>query len=415
VTFCFVKSKLNGNVIDIQGASISAGASLDAYPEKPSTNNQLWEFAPDPAGSGYLFIKSQLNGNVIDIYGASTSAGALLDAYPQKPTGTDNQLWELFPDPAGSGYYFIKSKLNGNVIDIYGASTSAGALLDAYPQKPSTNNQLWQFVPDPAGSGYYFIQSQLNGNVIDIQGASTSAGALLDAYPQKPTGTNNQLWQFVPDPAGSGYYFIQSQLNGNVIDIYGASTSAGALLDAYPLKTTGTDNQLWQAVGGIFPVVRALTFNEQYQQESEWCWAATTVSITLYYDPASTWTQCSLVNQAFGLTTCCQDGSSTACNQPWYPDQALTITGHLASTSGGKPSFDVIVSQIDADHPVPIAIYWNGGGGHNPAVSGYDGSTSAAPVIDIQDPIYGPSTQDFNSFPGSYNGGATWGESYFTK
>jgi hypothetical protein len=261
---------------------------------------------------------------------------------------------------------------------------------------------------------FCFVKSKLNGNVIDIRGGSTGAGALLDAYPQKPS-TNNQLWQFVPDPAGSGYYFIQSQLDGNVIDIQGASTTAGALLDAYPQKTTGTDNQLWEAVGGMFPVVRDLAFSEQYQLESEWCWAATTVSITTYYDAASTWTQCLLVNQAFNQTTCCQDGSSTACNQPGYPDQALTITGHLASTSSGKPSFDAIVSQIDAGHPVSIAIYWNGGGGHNPAVSGYDGSTSAAPMIDIQDPIYGPSTQDFNSFPGSYNGGATWGESYFTQ
>ena len=33
-------------------------------------------------------------------------------------------------------------------------------------------------------SNYYFIKSKLNGNVIDIQGGSTTSGALLDAYPQ---------------------------------------------------------------------------------------------------------------------------------------------------------------------------------------------------------------------------------------
>jgi hypothetical protein len=155
-------------------------------------------------------------------------------------------------------YYFIKSKLNGNVIDILGGSTRSGAGLDAYPQKSTgTDNQLWEFVSDPAGSGYYFIKSKLDGNVIDIEGGSTKAGALLDAYPQKTTGTDNQLWEFVSDPAGSGYYFIVSKLNGNVIDIQGASTTAGALLDAYPLKAeaTGYDNQLWTVVGGAFPSV----------------------------------------------------------------------------------------------------------------------------------------------------------------
>ncbi len=151
-------------------------------------------------------------------------------------------------------YYFIKSKLDGNVIDISGGSTKSGANLDAYPQKTTgTNNQMWEFVPDPAGSGYFFIKSQLNGNVIDISGGSTAAGALLDAYPQKSSGTENQLWQFFEDPAGSGYFFIMSKMNGNVIDIQGGSTKSGALLDSYPLKTSGTDNQLWMVVGGSFP------------------------------------------------------------------------------------------------------------------------------------------------------------------
>jgi hypothetical protein len=54
--------------------------------------------------------------------------------------------------------------------------------------------------PDPTGSGFYFIQSLLNGtngNVIDIQGASTADGAPLDAWPMKPTGNDNQLWQVI--------------------------------------------------------------------------------------------------------------------------------------------------------------------------------------------------------------------------
>src|SRR5580658_657478 len=75
-------------------------------------------------------------------------------------------------------------------------------------------------------STYFFIKSKLDGNVIDIQnikGDDTTSGALLDAYPQKTTGTDNQLWEFVPDPAGSGYYFIKSKLDGNVIDIQRAS------------------------------------------------------------------------------------------------------------------------------------------------------------------------------------------------
>jgi hypothetical protein len=155
----------------------------------------------------------------------------------------------------GVPYYFIKSKLNGNVIDIAGASTTAGAGLDAYTQKTSGNdNQLWNFVPDPGGSGCYYIVSKLNGNVIDIEGDSTKPGALLDAYPKK-SGAGNQLWYFVSDPAGSGDCFVVNQQSGNVIDIQNASTAAGALLDAYSVKFTGYTNQLWTVVNGNFPSV----------------------------------------------------------------------------------------------------------------------------------------------------------------
>jgi hypothetical protein len=153
-----------------------------------------------------------------------------------------------------STFCAIKSKLNGDVIDIRGASKQAGALLDNWPAKSTGNdNQLWEFVPDPSGSGYFFIQSKLNGNVIDILGADMNADTLLDAFPRKTTGQDNQLWGFFPDPASSGYFFIKSALNGDVIDVRGANKTDGALLDAYPQKSTGTENQLWMPVGGTFP------------------------------------------------------------------------------------------------------------------------------------------------------------------
>jgi diketogulonate reductase-like aldo/keto reductase len=113
--------------------------------------------------------------------------------------------------------------------------------------------------------------------------------------------------------------------------------------------------------------------------------------------------------------TCCIDGSSNQCNQPGYPDTALTTTGHLLSTAMNKPTLQTVMNELENGCPISINIQWTGGGGHNPVTDGYDNRNTATPTIDIQDPWYGPSTQDFNSFPGSYNGGASWYESYFTK
>ncbi len=158
-----------------------------------------------------------------------------------------------------------------------------------------------------------------------------------------------------------------------------------------------------------------LGLNEQHQQQDNWCWSATTVSISLFYNPGSPWTQCTLVNQAFGLQTCCMDGGSSACDQGWWPNLSLPITGNLSSYTDASAPLATVIGEINSGRPISIAIWWYGGGGHNPAIDGYDNCDTAAPTIDIQDPWYGPSTQDFNSFPGTYNGGASWGNTYYTQ
>ena len=44
---------------------------------------------------------------------------------------------------------------------------------------------------------YYFITSKLNGNVLDIQGANVDPKTPIISYPRNPGGTDNQLWTFV--------------------------------------------------------------------------------------------------------------------------------------------------------------------------------------------------------------------------
>jgi hypothetical protein len=152
--------------------------------------------------SDYYFITSKLNGYVLDITGANTAPVTPIISYPRKTSGTDNQLWERVPtgpkdSSGGQSLYFIKSKLNGFVLDIKGASTAASTPIISYPQKTSgTDNQVWELVFG-AEPGYFFITSQLNGNVLDIKGASTAPKAAIISYPRKSSGTDNQLWSFV--------------------------------------------------------------------------------------------------------------------------------------------------------------------------------------------------------------------------
>ena len=138
--------------------------------------------------------------------------------------------------------YFLTSKLNGNVIDIRGASWYSASQLISWPREPSGNdNQRWSLVE--AGDGYYFVQSALNGQVIDIRGGSRANGAELIVWPRKDSDNDNQLWRL--EHAPGGYYFLRSKLNGNVMDICGGSRANGAELISWPHKQEGVDNQLW--------------------------------------------------------------------------------------------------------------------------------------------------------------------------
>lgn len=151
-------------------------------------------------------------------------------------------------------YYLISSKLNPGMVIDFRMQTEPITRLQVFPvNKPETDNQLWEFVPDPAGSSYYFIKSKLGLYVFDVKGGSaTSNGTPLQIHTQNDAGfTDNQLWEFVPDPDGSGYNFIKSKLGEFVIDIKRATAAPHTELQVLPKNATGKfDHQLWNCTPG---------------------------------------------------------------------------------------------------------------------------------------------------------------------
>src|SRR2546423_9651695 len=75
-------------------------------------------------------------------------------------------------------------------------------------------------------------------------------------------------------------------------------SAAAALAPAVPAAAAG-----W----------RRLTFTEQAQEQTEWCWDASSLSIHAYYDPDSTWTQCAFAGRKIGRTDCCAHPDSDVC------------------------------------------------------------------------------------------------------
>ena len=116
---------------------------------------------------------------------------------------------------------------------------------------------------------------------------------------------------------------------------------------------------------------RALSFVVIAQEQTKWCWAALTESITRYFDANSVWTQQKLASKVFKCDCSGSNGSSEQCNQPWQLNIALRLVDRLARTENLAPRLSEIEKAINADKPLCAQIKWNTGGSHVAAITGY--------------------------------------------
>jgi hypothetical protein len=161
------------------------------------------------------------------------------------------------------------------------------------------------------------------------------------------------------------------------------------------------------------PLWHRLQFNMQFQVQSNWCWSATTASVNRYYNPYSTWTQCSLANAHLGQTTCCANGSSPQCNVPSVLSDVLTLAGNLRSFEGQSAALSKLQPEIDAGRPVAARIGWSGGGGHFVVLEGYRAGITS--MVAVEDPIFGSSDITYDTFRTNYQGSGSWTHTYYTK
>lgn len=159
---------------------------------------------------------------------------------------------------------------------------------------------------------------------------------------------------------------------------------------------------------------RKLPFTLDDQTQTNWCWSATSVSVSRFYWSASTWTQCKLASAELGRTDCCNSPVPSACNVAWYLDKALTRTKNLASFLGRVLTWAEIQAEIDAGRPIGVRVGWSGGGGHFLAIFGY-GRQSGQDVVDVDDPIYGVSRISVDTLRNAYQGSGSWTHSYLTR
>src|SRR3979411_3169080 len=130
-------------------------------------------------------------------------------------------------------------------------------------------------------------------------------------------------------------------------------------LSAYTLATARPYRSLRREIEilGRLIISRTLAFDMQAQTQSNWCWAATSTSVSLFYWFLSAWTQCKVASAELGRTDCCNSVVPDACNATWYLSKALQRTENLVSNTG-VVSFEEVTAEIDAGRPVGERVGW---------------------------------------------------------
>ena len=188
------------------------GATASPYVSEPS-----WGFYTKKSGKLYVHVLTWPTTGTLQIPGlantinriyllnntatslnSSISGGNITISIPTSaPNSVDSVIVvEVSGTPtAGStltGYCKIVSRNSGLVLDVPGASTANGALIEQWTDNGAVNQQ-WSLVS--VSSGYYKIVSRNSGLVLDVTGASTANGALIEQWPDN--GGTNQQWSLV--------------------------------------------------------------------------------------------------------------------------------------------------------------------------------------------------------------------------
>jgi len=138
------------------------------------------------------------------------------------------------PIQIGVNYRLVVQHSN-KAAEITNSSTTAGAVLRQWSVTNATNQQF-DFLD--SGGGYYRIRARHSGLVLQVAGTSTGA----DITQQPDTNTTSQQWQVID--RGSGVISLVNRQSGLAMDVWEVSNADGARISQW--TNTGNANQRFQ-------------------------------------------------------------------------------------------------------------------------------------------------------------------------
>ncbi|MDT0530235.1 family 43 glycosylhydrolase [Micromonospora sp. DSM 115977] len=153
-----------------------------------------------------------------------------------------SSAWAAAVD-TGATYVFV-NRHSGKAMDVFDWSTADDAPVNQWARNDLAVQQ-WQFVD--VGDGFYKVRSRHSGKVLDLPGAADGTRLVQRA----DTGVATQ--QFRLQDSVGGYVRFVNRSSGKAVDGWDWSTADGGMLAAY--RNLDGANQQWQLVrlGGAPP------------------------------------------------------------------------------------------------------------------------------------------------------------------
>lgn len=160
-----------------------SGNKKQAYDAVLTVLNGTTSGSPIQVGVNYQLV-AQHSGKAADIANVSTSPGAGLQQWAI--SGGSNQQFDFLD--AGGGYYRIRARHSGLVLQVAGSGTGADVT-----QQPDTNAASQQWRATDHGGGVVSLVNRQSGLALDVWAASTADGARISQWTYN--GNANQRFQ----------------------------------------------------------------------------------------------------------------------------------------------------------------------------------------------------------------------------
>jgi len=177
---------------------------------------------------GYYKIRAKHSGLVLDVNEANTNDGANITQWYD--IGLSNQQWLL--EHLGKGKYLISARHSGKIMEVPGDEMALGSNVQQGQMRPYLN-AYW--ILEEAEPGYYYIRSFTSGHCVEVDGFSMEPGANI--WVHNFVYNENQKFALelvtpVSDAPffGDGTFALKARHSGKLLEVTNGESSNGASL-----------------------------------------------------------------------------------------------------------------------------------------------------------------------------------------